>query len=640
MNMELSAAVNKEACDGHKDAHIPSKAGFASLFIGCIGVVYGDIGTSPLYAFREALNAVSNHGIADAEVYGVTSLLIWALIVVVALKYILFIMRADNNGEGGILSLMALASQIPGNYPRITMLLGIIGAALFYGDAAITPAISVLSAVEGMKLITPSLETYIIPLTLAILVVLFVLQSSGTEKIARFFGPITLLWFMAMGVAALPHLVEHPEILRSFSPYYGAVFLMEHSVLGLVVLGAVFLVVTGGEALYADMGHFGRRPIRLAWMSVVFPALILNYLGQGALILQNPDALKNPFFLMVPEWALIPMVILATLATIIASQAVISGAYSLTRQAIQLGLLPRLEMRFTSDKVAGQIFLPRINTLLLIGVLILVLEFKSSGSLASAYGIAVTGTMVITTLLAFLVMWKVWKKPLWMTLLVIIPFLLVDVTFLVANLLKVMDGGYVPLALGFAIVVIMVTWRRGSQILKEKTYKDTIPLVDFLAMIEHSSAARVPGTAVFLTNDPSIAPTSLMHNMKHNKVLHETNVIMSVQTESTPYVSSEQRVNLEKLNDFTYRAVIRFGYMETPNVSRALAKCRKLGLKFDIMSTSFFMGRRIIKASPNSGMPFWQDRLFIALAENATNATEFFHIPRGRVVELGSQITV
>lgn len=640
MNRELSAAVNKETPDGHNNGHIPHKAGFASLFIGCIGVVYGDIGTSPLYAFREALHAVNDHGITEMEVYGVTSLLIWALIIVVALKYILFIMRADNNGEGGILSLMALVGQIPGNYPRSSMLLGIIGAALFYGDAAITPAISVLSAVEGMKLITPALETYVIPLTLVILVVLFVLQSNGTEKIARFFGPITLLWFIAMAVAALPHLAEHPEILRSFSPYYGAVFLLDHSVLGLVVLGAVFLVVTGGEALYADMGHFGRRPIRFAWMSVVFPALTLNYLGQGALILQNPDALKNPFFLMVPEWALIPMVILATLATIIASQAVISGAYSLTRQAIQLGLLPRLEMRFTSEKVAGQIFLPRINTLLLVGVLILVLEFKSSGALASAYGIAVTGTMVITTLLAFLVMWKVWKKPLWMTLLVIIPFLLVDITFLVANLLKVMDGGYVPLALGFAIVIIMLTWRRGSQILKEKTHKDTIPLVDFLAMMESSSAARVPGTAVFLTNDPTIAPTSLMHNMKHNKVLHETNVIMSVQTESTPYVSDEQRVSLEKLSEFMYRAVIRFGYMETPNVSRALTKCRKLGLKFDIMSTSFFMGRRIIKASANSGMSFWQDRLFIALAENATNATEFFHIPRGRVVELGSQITV
>ena len=611
-----------------------------TLMIGCIGVVYGDIGTSPLYAMRESLHAVKEDGIDNNEILGVISLLVWALIIVVTLKYVFFLMRADNKGEGGTLSLMALVKGAMGKNSGSVITLGMIGAALFYGDAMLTPAISVLSAVEGLKLVTPVFEPYIIMITLGIIVGLFWMQSRGTASVAKLFGPITIVWFIAIAAVAVPHILQYPEVLKALYPWYAFEFLFSHGMLGFIVLGSVFLAVTGAEALYADMGHFGRKPIKRAWLWFVFPCLVINYLGQGALILHQPDAVSNPFFLLAPSWALLPLVLLATVATVIASQAVITGAFSLTQQAIQLGFLPRLEIRHTSDQVHGQIYMPQVNFLLLIGVIMLVLGFKNSSALASAYGIAVTGTMLVDTVLAFYMLRIVWKKPLWMTLAIIIPFFIIDSAFLGANLLKVMDGGYVPLLMGLAMVYVMATWVKGSRILSEKTHKESVPLVDLMKMIERSSTLRVPGTAVFLTNQPDVAPTSLMHNWKHNKVIHQHNVIMTVRIDSAPKVAYSKRVVMEQLSDSISKVTLHFGYMEMSDIPKALTQCRKHGLNFDIMSTSFFLGRRTIKPSARSGMPLWQDHLFILLARNASAATDFFHIPQGRVVELGSQITV
>ena len=640
--MESTHIQNASACSPPLHGSDPhhSRSKFWALMIGCVGVVYGDIGTSPLYALRESLHAVGKDGVAENEVLGVLSLIIWSLILVVTIKYVFLIMRADNKGEGGTLSLMALAQSVAGRYSALIFTLGMVGASLFYGDAILTPAISVLSAVEGLKLVTPAVEPYIIPLTLVIIVTLFAVQSRGTARMASFFGPITVLWFLAMAACAIPYLIATPHIFLAFFPIYGVYFLMEYHALGLLVLGGVFLAVTGAEALYADMGHFGRPPIRAAWISLVFPCLTLNYLGQGALILSNPAALENPFFLMAPSWALLPMVILATFATVIASQAVITGAYSITQQAIQLGLLPRLEIRHTSESLAGQVYMPQVNILLLVGVMILVLEFKSSGALASAYGIAVSGTMLTTTLLAFTIIWKFWRKPLWVAILTVIPFLIMDVTFVSANLMKVLEGGYVPLLMGAVIVLIMWIWKKGSLILMQKSHKASIPMLDLIEILAKSHPARVPGTAVFLTSDPEVAPAALMHNLKHNKVLHEFNIIMTIRTSPSPRVNESQRMTIETLADSVYRVTLLFGYMETPNVPKALSQCRRQGIKFDIMSTSFFLSRRSIKPSASSGLRLWQDHIYILMARNASNATEFYHIPAGRVVELGTQLTI
>ncbi len=626
------------------EAHGKPRAGpgFLALTLGTIGVVYGDIGTSPLYAMRESVVAAVGTGnpASETAVFGILSLIIWALILVVTLKYVLILLRADNNGEGGTLALMALAQRSFGKGAGALVLCGIISAALFYGDAMITPALSVLSAIEGLKVATPAFEPYVVPLTALILVVLFAFQSRGTARVATFFGPVMLVWFAAIAVAGVWHVVQNPAVLRAFNPAHGIEFLATHGIIGLVTLGAVFLVVTGAEALYADLGHFGRAPIRTAWLTIVLPALTLNYLGQGALVLADPKTIENPFFLLYPDWALLPMVVLATAATVIASQAVITGAYSLTRQAIQLGLLPRLEVRHTSEALSGQIYMPRVNLLLLIGVLLLVALFRSSSALASAYGIAVTGTMVVTVTMAFVVIWKVWRWPPLAAAALIVPFLFVDLTFLGANLLKVVEGGWVPLAFGGLVMVVMYTWRRGSRLLFEKTRRQEISLDELVQMLEKRPPTRVPGTAVFLTSTPNAAPTALMHSLKHYKVLHEQNVILTIETVDMPRVDPAERVRIMKIGETFARVALRFGFMETPNVPRALAIARKLGWTFDIMSTSFFLSRRSLKPAAHSGMPRWQDRLFIMLTRIANDATDYFQIPTGRVVEVGTQVTI
>ena len=629
---------------GHADAR--PTTGLWALTLGSIGVVYGDIGTSPLYALREAVVAASGpeHGeLTRTATLGVVSLILWALIIVVTLKYVLLLLRADNNGEGGTLTLMALASRAVGrvgNAAATVALLGIISAALFYGDAVITPALSVLSAIEGIDVAQPAFHEFVVPLTVVILVVLFAFQSHGTARVAALFGPIMMLWFIAIAIPGLVRVAADPGVLWALNPFYGLHFLVHHELIGLVTLGAVFLAVTGAEALYADLGHFGRSPIQLAWFALVLPALAINYLGQGALVYAHPEAVTNPFFLLYPDWARLPMVILAAIATVIASQAVITGAYSLTSQAIQLGLLPRFEIRHTSAQQAGQIYMPRVNCLLLVGVLLLVALFRSSSSLASAYGIAVTGTMVVTGMMAFVVIWRIWQWSVLAAAALILPFLVIDLTFLSANMLKVIEGGWVPLALGGVIMLVMYTWRRGSRLLFDKTRRLETPLDDLVRMLERKPPQRVPGTAVFLTSDPKSAPTALLHSLKHYRVLHDKNIILSVETTHTPRVEQSKRVHIEPVGSTFLRVLLRFGYMETPNIPKALGVARKLGLQFDIMSTSFFLSRRALRPAPRSGMPRWQDRLFITLARSANDATDYFQIPTDRVVEVGTQVTI
>jgi KUP system potassium uptake protein len=620
----------------------PKHPGLWTLTLGSVGVVYGDIGTSPLYAFKEAATAAANGGaISETAVLGVVSLILWALLIIVTLKYVLLLLRADNQGEGGTLTLMALAQRgWPAGAVAIPVL-GVIGAALFYGDAMITPAISVLSAVEGLKVIAPQLESLVVPVSIAILISLFVVQRFGTAAVAGWFGPITLVWFACLAAGGLPHVLAEPRVLAAVNPVHAIHFVADHGTIGFMTLGAVFLAVTGAEALYADLGHFGRKPIRLAWLAVVFPALSLNYLGQGALVLAHPEHIGNPFFLLYPSWALVPMVALATAATVIASQAVITGAFSLTRQAIQLGLMPRLEIRRTSDTQAGQIYIPRINWLLLAAVLLLVGVFKSSSALASAYGIAVTGTMVITAMLAFVVIWKCWHWPAWAAAALIAPFLAVDLVFLAANLLKIFEGGFLPLAVGAVIVVTMLTWRRGTHVLAEKTRRTDVPLADLLTSLERRPAEqRAPGTAVFLTADPEIAPVALLHNLKHNKVLHAQNVILSVTTRDVPYVPKAERVAITPLSPTFRRVVMSFGYMETPNIPQALPACRKQGWRFDVMQTSFFLSRRKTKIAQASPLPRWQDHLFVTLTRFSDDAARYFALPTDRVVEIGTQVAV
>jgi KUP system potassium uptake protein len=619
-----------------------SRNRFWALTLGTVGIVYGDIGTSPLYALREAVTAAGGAGgsMTREAVLGVLSLILWALIVTVSLKYVLILLRADNEGEGGTLALMALAQRALGGRAGPVVLCGIVSAALFYGDAMITPALSVLSAVEGLKVATPALDTYIVPLTAVILVALFAVQSTGTAKVATFFGPIMTVWFVSIAIPGIRAIVVDPEILLALNPVLGVRFLASHGMIGLVTLGAVFLAVTGAEALYADLGHFGRKPIQAAWAGLVLPSLAANYLGQGALVLADPKVIANPFFLLYPEWALLPMVVLATVATVIASQAVITGAYSLSQQAIQLGLFPRLEIRHTSEAHYGQIYMPRVNSFLLVGVLLLVALFRSSSALASAYGIAVTGTMVVTGMMAFIVIWKVWNWSAVGAAALMAPFVLIDLTFLGANLLKVIEGGWVPLAFGGLVMVVMYTWRRGSRLLFEKTRRQEIPLNDLVRMLEKKPPIRVPGTAVFLTSTPDSAPTALMHSLKHYKVLHEHNVILTIESGHTPRVEPSERVAIEEVGQTFTRVALRFGFMETPNVPRALAIARKLGWTFDIMSTSFFLSRRALKPAARSGMPRWQDRLFIMLARMANDATDYFQIPTGRVIEVGTQVTI
>lgn len=642
-----SMGESTSAVDGQ--SHKPTDSGghghgpFGPLMLGALGVVFGDIGTSPLYAMREALSHARHTDNIEISVLGVVSLVLWALTLIVTVKYVIFLMRADNKGEGGTLALMALAQRALGRRSTAVFFLGVVGASLFYGDGMITPAISVMGAIEGLKEapgIGRTLSPYVLPLSAFILIILFMVQSRGTQRIASLFGPIMGAWFLCLAGLGVYHLTDNWTILRAFNPYYGVRFLLENGFIGFVILGSVFLAVTGAEALYADMGHFGKNPIRAAWLLVAFPSLALNYLGQGAMVLDHPAAAADPFYRMVPQVVYWPILLMATAAAVIASQAVITGAFSMTQQAVQLGLMPRIEIKRTSETQAGQIFVPAVNQLLMIGVLILLLMFRSSTRLASAYGIAVTGSMFVDTLLAYVVLRRFFHWNLTRTLCLVIPLGLLDMVFISSNLLKIPDGAWLPLVFGLTLVLMMWTWTRGAQILTEKARRDSVSLLELIDILKARAPHRVPGAAIFLTSDPDMAPVALMHNLKHNKILHEKNVILTVRTAETPRVDDDARLEISAINEDFKKVVVYYGFMESPNLPKALALCRKQGLKFDIMATSFFLGRRSVVPSAHSGMPLWQDKLFIYLMKNAANPTEFFKIPPGRVVELGAQVTV
>jgi len=615
---------------------------FWGLTLGSIGVVFGDIGTSPLYAMREAL-AHAKGMPQDMAAMGVVSLVFWALTLIVTVKYLIVVMRADNKGEGGTLAMMALAQRAIGRRSPIIFLLGAAGAALFYGDGLITPAISVLSAAEGIvdaPGVSEAFRPFVLPTAAGILVALFMVQSKGTAKVGRFFGPITLLWFIVLAGLGVMHISDSPRILFSLNPIYGVNLFIHNWVLGVAVLGSVFLVVTGAEALYADIGHFGKGPIRAGWLLVAFPCLMLNYLGQGALVMADPSTAENPFFRMIPEGVYWPVLILTTMATVIASQAVITGAFSVTQQAVQLGLLPRMTIKRTSETMAGQIYVPTVNYMLLAGILFLLAMFQNSSNLAAAYGIAITAEMVITVLLLFVIALRHWKWPLAGALAVCTPFLLLDLVFFGANTLKFAQGGWFPVALATGLVIIMWTWVRGTRILTEKSRGTSVPLADFLASLYARLPHRTEGTAIFLTADPETTPVALLHNLKHNRVLHAKNVLLTVRTAQTPRVPDAERIAVEPINDDFKRMIVSYGFMEQPNLPAALAQVRRGGLKYDIMSTSFFMSRRSLVASPTSFLPPWQDHLFIYLARNAGSPADFFRLPAGRVIEMGAQVLV
>jgi KUP system potassium uptake protein len=618
-----------------------------------MGVVFGDIGTSPLYAFQGAVTAAAHGAVGQGEIFGITSLIIWALLIVVTAKYVFFIMRADNHGEGGILSLMALAQNALGRRTAIVLGLGVIGAAMFYGDAIITPAISVLSAVEGLETV-PSLAHAITPAveissSLFLLIVLFMVQSRGTAKVAAWFGPICVVWFVSIAALGVMQIPREPRILLAFLPTYAVGFLFHHGFVGMLVLGAVSLTITGAEALYADMGHFGAPPIRGAWLAVVFPALLINYLGQGAFALRfladpaNHGAdltSQNWFFLMVPEALRIPMVVLATAATIIASQAVISGAYSMTNSAMQMGLLPRLHVRRTSETEAGQIYMPTVNMMLMVGVIFLVAIFKNEAALQDAYGLAVTGTMSVTTALTAVVVRRQWKWSRLHTAVIVAPLLAVDLTFYSANMLKLLTGGWVPLAIAGGVIMVIATWIRGSDIVLQKASKDRIPLDDFLASISRRPRQMVPGVAVYLTPNADLTPSALLHNLKHNGVLHDKNALVTVHTTGAPRVPEGERATFRVINDHFVAVTLSFGFMETPRVPDALRGLRIDGVNFDSIGTSYFLGRRSIVAGHDHGLRRVRDRLFIALTRNSADPSEVFGIPAGQVIEMGVQVSV
>jgi KUP system potassium uptake protein len=621
--------------------HAPAQAGpFWPLALGAVGVVYGDIGTSPIYAFREAATAAAGGSqVSEAAILGILSLIVWSLMLLVTLKYVLVLLRADFNGEGGTFALMALAQSVASRGRGAILLLGIAGASFLYGDAVITPALSVISAVEGLKVIAPAFESAVIPLSIAILVGLFAMQSRGTAKVGASFGPIILIWFTVLAVIGVVRIAQNPEVLAAFNPAYGLAFLFSHGLIGFTVLGLVFLAVTGVEALYADLGHFGRFPIQAAWLGVALPALTLNYFGQGALVLAKPQTIENPFFLMFPSWALWPVVILTTAATVIASQAVITGAYSLTRQAVQLGLLPRFNVRHTSEDMAGQIYLPRINWLLLLAVLLLVVVFKTSSALAAAYGVAVTATMITTSLMAFIVLRRRWMWPAWRVALLLVPLLVIELVFFFANAIKIIEGAWMPVALAGILMVVMLTWRRGTAILTADARAEA-DLGSLIAVLEKKPPHRVSGTAVFLTATPEAAPSSLLHNLKHNRMLHERNVLLTIKTAEAPHVPNADRIAVEKLSDSFTAVTLTYGFMDTPDVTKGLQLCRKRGLNIDPSATSFFVSRRTLRTTTRSEMRSWQERLFIWLAGTAEDATTYFQIPPDRVVEIGTQIAI
>jgi KUP system potassium uptake protein len=619
-----------------------AKQGQIGLAIGAIGVVFGDIGTSPLYAIKESFGGSHHLALNHDNVVGVLSLMSWALFSIVTLKYVTLIMRADNRGEGGIMALMALVRRSLHKNDQLRWLLlglGMFGAALFYGDGMITPAISVLSAVEGLEVATPVLKPYVIPLTLAVITVLFVVQQTGTARVAALFGPIMVAWFLVLAALGLISVAQTPSVLVALNPYYCFEFFVQNRGTGFLVLGAVVLAVTGAEALYADMGHFGKRPISLAWLWFVFPALLLNYFGQGALLLREPHAVQHPFFHLAPDWALYPMVALATLATVIASQAVISGAYSLTRQAIQLGYCPRLMIEHTSEKAIGQVYLPWINWTLYLAVIGLVLGFGSSSNLAGAYGVAVTATMAIDSLLIFFVMRKLWNWSLLVALPVSAFFLFIDLSFFSANVLKIFEGGWFPVVVGIVVFVMLSTWKRGREILFAKLHPGAIPLEPFIKSITEHPPLRVPGTAVFLTASQEGVPHALLHNLNHNKVLHERVVLLTVRSEDIPHVPDSQRIDVVPLGHDFFRVTVHYGFKDEPDLPEALEGCKCRGLEFSMMETSFFLSRQTLVPMPDEpGMAFWREKLFAAMSRNATSATVFFKIPSNRVVELGTRI--
>ncbi|MBI2308780.1 MAG: potassium transporter Kup [Rhodocyclales bacterium] len=621
----------------------PSSGRSAGLALAALGVVYGDIGTSPLYTMKEVF-AGAHHPvpISPENILGILSLILWSLLVVVALKYVLFVMRADNKGEGGIMALMALVlgSVRNGGNAGLLMLLGLFGAALFYGDSVITPAISVLSAVEGLEIATPAFKPYIIPISLTVLLALFVMQKHGTSQVGKLFGPVMVLWFATLAVMGAVNIAATPAVVAAVDPRHALAFFAANPLLGYFSLGAAVLALTGGEALYADMGHFGRRPVQLAWFGLVLPALVLNYFGQGALLLADPTGIENPFYRMAPEWALYPLVALATLATVIASQAVISGAYSITRQAIQLGYAPRMDVQQTSQREIGQIYLPGVNWALLVAVAALILGFGSSSNLAAAYGIAVTGTMVITTLLAYVVVRRIWGWSLLPSLAVAGTFLAVDLAYFSANLVKVMEGGWFPLVLGAGIFVLMTTWKRGRQLLHDRLAGDSLPLKEFIDSIGDGTVPTVPGTAVFLTPTPATTPHALLHSIKHFKCLHERIVIVSVQIFDVPYVPEIDRVEVRKLGDSIWSVSVQYGFKDEPDIPAALVLCAEVGLQIELMDTSFFLGRETLFPRLGSGMALWREKLFIAMFRNADSAAGYFHLPPNRVVELGTQIVL
>ncbi len=610
------------------------------LAFATLGVVYGDIGTSPLYAMREALHpVVAAGGDLRLAVLGVVSLLIWALLIVVTLKYVVMLMRADNRGEGGILSLVVLVETLLKKKGGIVLALGIIGAAFFFGDAMITPAMSVLSAVEGLSVINRGFEPLVVPLTLAILITLFMFQYKGTAGVASLFAPVTLLWFAVLGVMGFIHIFDDLQIFLAINPWYGFRMLVDQPGLALLVFGGVFLAVTGGEALYADMGHFGRTPIRLAWAFVVLPGLILNYLGQGAFVISHPEAVENPLFLMAPGWGLIPLVLLATVVTVIASQAVITGAFSIAQQAMSLGILPRMSITHTSEEEAGQIYVGQVNWLILIGVILLVLVFKSSSNLASAYGVAVNTSMIVDSILALIFFWNAKSLPRWFAIPALLLILVVELTFGMANALKIVHGGYMPVLMGATIILIMITWLKGRKLLARKLEKESIELEGLLQSLERRAPTRVAGAAVFMQTDNRYAPSALMHNLKHNRVLHDILVFISVETTDEPRHDGD-RVSVRQTSLGAWVVEARFGYMEQPDVPAALRACKDHGLEIDPRQASYFLGRRVIRLSPRSAMPFWQQRIFIMLANQSARAIEFFRIPADRVVELGLQMSI
>jgi KUP system potassium uptake protein len=619
-----------------------SKSSLAALTLGAIGVVYGDIGTSVLYAMKEVFG--SGHvPFTEANVYGILSIFFWTLTVIVSIKYVVLVLRADNNGEGGLVAMLALASQSVVDRPqlrRVLLLVGIFGTCLFYGDGVITPAISVLSAVEGLEVISPTFKRYVIPLTLVILFFLFAVQKRGTSGIGRYFGPITVVWFLCIAGLGVMHILEDPEILWALSPTYAIGFIWNQPGTTFIILGAVVLCVTGGEALYADMGHFGKKPIRVAWFSVVMPSLTLNYFGQGALLLVHPEAVKNPFFNMAPDWLLIPLVILATMATVIASQALISGAFSVTKQVIQLGYLPRLQVQHTSVKDTGQIYLPFVNWGLFVAIVLAVVLFKSSSNLAAAYGIAVCTDMLITTILTFFVIRYGWKYPLWLCIAATGFFFVVDFAFWASNLLKLFDGGWFPLMIGAGIFALMLTWKDGRRLLNAKLKADAIDLPSFLEAVFVSPPARVDGTAVFLTADVATVPNALLHNLKHNKVLHTNNLFVTVRSHETPWIGLDKRVEIDALGHDCWQVVLNYGFKNDPDVPKALQHIKARGCDFNPMTTSYFLSRDTVVPTLGEGMAPWREKLFAQMHRNASAAADFLNLPNNSVVELGSKIEI